>query len=85
MLFNSVEFLFLFLPVTFVGYFLLLRLQVPVFAKLWLLGASLYFYSYWHVNYLPLLLSSLMFNFFAGRLLSGARLPQGVRRTLDES
>jgi len=80
MLFNSVEFLFLFLPVTFVGYFLLLRLQVPVFAKLWLLGASLYFYSYWHVNYLPLLLSSLMFNFFAGRLLSGARLPQGVRR-----
>lgn len=70
MLFNSLEFLFCFLPVTLVTYFLLLRKRLTIAAKSWLLFASLFFYSWWNVKYLPLILASILFNYTIGALLA---------------
>ncbi len=70
MLFNSYEFIFVFLPLTFAVYYLL-----PHFgggarcAALWLSIMSLAFYSYWDVRYLPLLLGSICWNFWVGRFI----------------
>ena len=69
MLFNSLEFLFLFLPITLVIYFLLQKKRLSIAAKSWLLFASLFFYSWWNVRYLPLILSSILFNYTIGGLL----------------
>lgn len=70
MLFNSYEFIFAFLPVTFVVYFLLNRFHLTSAGKLWLAGASLFFYSWWDVSYLPLILGSIFFNYFMGTTIS---------------
>src|SRR6185369_13107761 len=69
MLFNSYEFIFLFLPVTLVVYFLLNRMRLTVASTAWLLLASLVFYSWWNVRYLPLILISILFNYTVGYLL----------------
>jgi alginate O-acetyltransferase complex protein AlgI len=63
MLFNSYVFIFLFLPITWVIYFGLNRFKLVELAKSWILGASLFFYGYWNVNYLPLILISILFNY----------------------
>ena len=59
MLFNSHEFIFVFLPVTLVLFYLLFSLKRPQLAWGWLTFASVGFYSYWNVKYLPLLLFSM--------------------------
>lgn len=64
MLFNSYEFIFLFLPVVLILYFKLNKL-----ANLWLTVASLFFYAYWSLNYLPLLIGSIIINFFIAKLI----------------
>lgn len=69
MLFNSLEFILLFFPITLVGYFLLNRLKLTMFAKGWLVLASLYFYSYWKIDYLPTILFSMIFNYSVGSTL----------------
>jgi D-alanyl-lipoteichoic acid acyltransferase DltB (MBOAT superfamily) len=73
MLFNSYEFIFLFLPVTIITYFWLNRMQWTIAAKRWLLICSLFFYSWWNVIYLPLLLGSIIINFAIGSALSSNR------------
>ena len=70
MLFNSFGFILIFLPVTVVAYFLLLRCRLTVAAKSWLLSASLFFYSWWDIKYLPLILGSVLFNYTIGGLLA---------------
>ena len=69
MLFNSYEYLFLFLPVTLIGYFVLNRLRLTTAATAWLVLASLFFYSWWNVKYLALIISSILFNFGVGMSL----------------
>lgn len=69
MLFNSFEFIFLFLPIAFLLYFLLNKFGHATLAKAWLVAASLFFYSYWNVKYLPLMLVSLIVNYFIGMRL----------------
>lgn len=70
MLFNSIVFILLFLPITHIIYFLLLKKRVIVGAKTWLVLASLFFYGYWKVSYLPIMLFSILFNFTIGKTLS---------------
>ena len=55
MLFNSYQFVFVFLPVVLVVFFSLGRLNRS-WAAGWLALASIVFYGYWSVNYIPLLL-----------------------------
>jgi D-alanyl-lipoteichoic acid acyltransferase DltB (MBOAT superfamily) len=69
MLFNSYEFIFCFLPVTLGIYFLLNKKRLTIASNAWLLFASLVFYSWWNVKYLPLILVSILFNYTIGYLL----------------
>ena len=69
MLFNSYEFIFMFLPVMFVVYFYLMSKRVVLGAKIWLVAGSLFFYSYWNITYLPLILVSMFTNYGVGLTL----------------
>jgi D-alanyl-lipoteichoic acid acyltransferase DltB (MBOAT superfamily) len=70
MLFNSQEFIFIFLPITFFIYFFLLNRRLVVGAKGLLVFASLFFYSWWNITYLPIILSSMLFNYVVGNSLN---------------
>ncbi|MBO0961649.1 MBOAT family protein [Neobacillus sp. MM2021_6] len=70
MLFNSFEFILIFLPVTFLVYFTLLYTGQTVIAKVFLGVASLVFYSWWNINYLPLILISIAVNYTFGAILT---------------
>ena len=70
MLFNSFEFIFVFLPITFFVYFYLNKKKLTEVAKGFLVFASLFFYSWWNIVYLPLILVSMLFNYVLGRQLS---------------
>lgn len=72
MIFNSFEFIFLFLPIVWVLYYILGRLHIP-FAKTWLLVTSLFFYGYWNLAYLPLILVSMVINYTIGMFLGKDR------------
>jgi alginate O-acetyltransferase complex protein AlgI len=77
MLFNSYQFVFVFLPVTMIVFFILGRVD-RVWAAAWLVLASIVFYGYWSVKYIPLLLGSVIFNYLCGRALSRrAQTPRG--------
>lgn len=70
MLFNAPEFLLGFLPTTLIGFFLIARLGRPSWATAWLVVTSLFFYAWWRLDYLPLLLISILFNYAVGSLLA---------------
>jgi alginate O-acetyltransferase complex protein AlgI len=74
MLFNSFEFIFAFLPIVFIVYFFLNKKQLILASKTWLVTSSLFFYSWWNVAYLPLILTSLFFNYFVGSALGKEQL-----------
>ena len=64
MLFNSIEYLFLFLPFVFIVYFLLNKFSLFKSAKFFLLLASLFFYGCYKIDYVWIIASSILFNFF---------------------
>jgi alginate O-acetyltransferase complex protein AlgI len=71
MLFTQFEFLFIFLPLTLAGYFLLARfVDAPVARLSWLAMASLLFYSYWDVHFVPIILASIIVNYVMGLLIA---------------
>ena len=76
MLFNSYEFLLVFLPLTFIVYFYLNSKKLITLSKIFLVLASLTFYSWWNVIYLPLILGSMIFNFYVGQFLGKNRTKQ---------
>jgi alginate O-acetyltransferase complex protein AlgI len=69
MLFNSTEYIFLFLPVTLFIYYILTKNKLIVASKILLIFSSLFFYGYWNINYIPLLLLSIMVNYCFGSAL----------------
>lgn len=69
MLFNSYEFIFLFLPITVIVFFSLGRHGNHTAALCWLILSSMFFYGWWNPNYLILICFSILFNFSVGRLL----------------
>ena len=74
MLFNSYDFLFLFLPIPLVGYFGLGRTKSSGLANVWLILASLVFYAYWEMAFLPVLVVSILGNYIlAGRIQAAFR------------
>ena len=78
MLFNSYIFIFLFLPFTFFGYFYLSSKISPKMSQIFLVLASLFFYAYWNIKYLPLILISMLFNYIVGKKLLST--PHGRRK-----
>jgi alginate O-acetyltransferase complex protein AlgI len=70
MLFSSWQFIFVFLPISFLIYFWLNHRRLVFAGKAWLGVASLFFYAYWEIRYLPLILASMLINFAIGSGLS---------------
>lgn len=69
MLFNSYEFILLFFPVVFATFHSLTRHKRYRPAMLWLVAASLFFYSWQNPAYLLLLLASITANFATSHML----------------
>lgn len=65
MLFNSFEFLFLFLPVLLFAFFRLGRYSRRL-AAAWLVAGSIFFYGWWNPTYVGLLILSIIFNYMVG-------------------
>ena len=83
MLFNSYEFLFLFLPITVAVFFVLGRFQQKGTALCWLVLASLFFYGYWNPSYLALIVTSMLANFYLGKWVAvGHANPWLSRRSI---
>ena len=87
MLFNSYEFIFAFLPITFFIYFYLNHKRLTTASKAFLVFSSLFFYSYWNVAYLPLILGSMLFNYVIGNSLSKSNSDElnkkGINKTFS--
>jgi len=81
-LFNSYEFLFLFLPLVFIVYFYLNSIKKLTAGKLFLVVASLFFYSWWNINYLPLMLGSIFINYLISSKLSDKKVNKSVKKQL---
>jgi alginate O-acetyltransferase complex protein AlgI len=69
LLFTSGEFLFIYLPATLAGFFLIARCAGNVAAAAWLVFASFYFYAYWLPVYTILLAVSIAFNYAFGNMM----------------
>ncbi len=82
MLFNSYEFLFVFLPVTLTGFFIVCRQLGREGAIVWLVLASLFYYGWWNPNYVGLILVSMVVNFLVGRNISRLSVTAGWTRGL---
>jgi alginate O-acetyltransferase complex protein AlgI len=86
MLFNSLGYIFAFLPATLVGWWWLARFDRRA-ALLWLTLASLLFYGWWDWRYLALLGGSILFNYAAKYSIQRAarrrKLLLGLAITVD--
>ena len=82
MIFNSFEFIFLFLPITIIGYFTLNKFNNYNLSKIWLIVCSLYFYSYFNPWYLPIILISILVNFFIASQLHKEKYKKNFKKTL---
>lgn len=69
MLFSSYEFLFCFLPITIIGYYLILNAKKVNMARVWLVIASLFFYGWFNMKYLPIIIISILINFVIGKCI----------------
>ncbi|RKD22994.1 acetyltransferase [Ammoniphilus oxalaticus] len=78
MLFNSFEFIFIFLPIVFIIYFILNKRKLTELSKIWLILSSLVFYSWWNVAYLPLIIIPIVVNFSIGYAMN-AKAQSGKR------
>ena len=68
MLFNSLEFLLIYLPLTLLGWFFISKKELKL---TWIIVLSLVFYGYWNWRYVGLLLLSIVIDFYCGnRILS---------------
>ncbi|MGR9106082.1 MAG: MBOAT family O-acyltransferase [Gammaproteobacteria bacterium] len=80
MLFNSYGFLFVFLPLTLIGFFAIGKRGHHRVAIAWLVGTSLFFYAWWNPAYLGLLLGSIILNYALGVAL-GSETHEPARKT----
>lgn len=78
MLFNSLEYLFLFLPVSVAVFLVLSRSSTTEKQIYWLVLASLFFYASWKPVYLLLIVASILVNFLLGRKLA-REAPERIR------
>lgn len=70
MLFNSYYFIFLFLPLSLIGYYFLNYVNLYRLAGIYLTGMSLWFYGYFNVSYLPILIGSIIANFLLAKWMA---------------
>ena len=73
MLCTSLEFIYIFLPVSLAGFFLASRVNKN-FVLLWLAIVSLIFYGLMSVKFLPVLVASLLINYITGLMIARKNL-----------
>lgn len=81
MLFNSIEFIFFFLPISLSVFFGIGKRNYHLVAISWLVLCSLFFYGWWNPAYLALILFSMLFNYAFGVML-GNTGKQAARKGL---
>lgn len=69
MLFNSYIFIFMFLPITLIGWYFLNRIKAYETAKFFLAGMSLWFYGYFNIYYLAVIVASILCNYLLSYLM----------------
>ncbi|SUX27931.1 D-alanyl-lipoteichoic acid biosynthesis protein DltB [Cedecea davisae] len=62
MLFNSLEYAVFFLPISVILFFIFKKLSITL-SKIWLCISSIYFYSFFTAQFLPVLISSMIVNY----------------------
>jgi alginate O-acetyltransferase complex protein AlgI len=82
MLFNSFAFLFVFLPVTYSGAILLLRIRRASAAISWLVLCSLAFYAYWNPAHLWVVVASILANYGIGAVIANTDVLRWRRAAL---
>lgn len=82
MLFNSYIFMFVFLPLTLAGYFLINRFKKYTLANCFLIGMSLWFYGYFNYSYLLIICLSILVNFTLSRLIRSDGRSAAVKKAL---
>lgn len=82
MLFNSLLFIFVFLPISIVGYFFLTKRKLIIASKVWMCLASLIFYANWNPKYLYILLGSITFNYLTARVINSDAREQRVKKMI---
>jgi len=80
MLFNSYQFMFVFLPATLALFFVLGRFAPRDMAVAFLALASVFFYAWWSPIYILLILCEVVFSFIVGRQLERTDLDDKARR-----
>jgi len=73
MLFSSIEFILLFLPTSLFLYFYLNKKKLINVSRYWLIFASLFFYAWWNISYIPLILISIAVNFSLSGFMEGSK------------
>ena len=73
MLFNSVNFIFAFLPAVLAGYYVLAMSPLAMMRRPFLCFATLAFYGFAGPQFLPILVGSVVVNFAAGQIISRLR------------
>jgi len=79
MLFNSYIFIFLFFPLCLLGFYGFRKVN-STWAKVWLIGFSLWFYGYFNIRYLCIMIFSILLNYGAYRLMVHAELVKSEGR-----
>ena len=76
MLFNSEIYLFGFLPLVVIFYFKIASLEDKNLKKLFLIFSGIIFYSWWKISFLPIIIFSILCNYFAAKY---------IKKTLDKN
>ena len=84
MLFNSYIFIFLFFPLCLLGFYGLRKVN-STWAKVWLIGFSLWFYGYFNIRYLCIMIFSILLNYGAYRLMLQADYKAGKAASATET
>jgi D-alanyl-lipoteichoic acid acyltransferase DltB (MBOAT superfamily) len=69
MLFNSIEYIFIFLPIVFTIYFFINKLKLFSCAKIFLIISSLYFYGSYKREYVFIIIFSICINYFFSHII----------------
>ena len=77
MIFSSYIFIFAFLPIVWIGYHTLRHFGAYDSSKVFLVLASLFFYAFWKIEYLPILLGSIIINFLIALAITRGGLHSG--------
>ena len=82
MSFSSIEYIFIFIPIVLVVYFTLNRFRLICAGKIWLIAASIYFYTCFNLKYTPYYLGFILLNYGFYTLIQKNRENKIGKRTL---